>query len=215
MNIKKLYNKVKNGLTKHVVDTTAIISIYNPLFAFFETCACGMSDYTSFKARILGTAIAYGGLGSAISGGRKLWRKMFNITKDTKESIQQKYDAAYLAAFNLALGPIFYYTAGSRSLKEIVIGTAIGTAFGLAAGGPMGYSIDGFEDLIGLEESKRLPNIIRRQSPKIKKSLAAILVATSVGLTGMVYSLTPDKGASNLPAVTQTQSQEHKLSLDR
>lgn len=61
----------------------------------------------------------------------------------------------------------------------------------MGAGAPIGYAIDVFKDLTGLEECNRkiYPNFIKNQKPLIKKSLAGLVTAGAVGLTAGVYAL--------------------------
>ena len=98
-----------------------------------------------------------------------------------------------------------YLVSGETDFKKVAIGTGINVAVSPLAGIIMGYSIDGFRDLTGLEDSERIPELVKKQKPSIKKSLAAILTAASIGLTAGIYSLTPDKsiGADNTPVIEQ------------
>lgn len=66
--------------------------------------------------------------------------------------------------------------------------------FGLCLGGWTGYAIDAYRDLSGLQHCERplYPLLLKRLSPRMKKGLAVALTAASVGLTGLVYSFTPD-----------------------
>lgn len=185
--------KLKEGLEYHLVDSTAAISVTTPLFAALETSIIGMSDEVSLNARLIAAGVTYGGLGFLIPKGRDLWRSYFNITDETKERKQQLHDTAYLMAINLPIAPSFYLVAGARDQIEITIGTLFALGFAATAGGPLGYTIDAFRDLAGIKPSKRLPEIIRGQTSKVKKALGVATVAGLLGLTAGIYAITPDK----------------------
>ena len=69
------------------------------------------------------------------------------------------------------------------------MGTLVSAGAGLALGGITGYTMDTFKDLAGIEESKRLPAPIKKQSSKIKKGLIALVTAASIGAVAGVYSI--------------------------
>jgi len=193
-------NKIKKGLKYHLVDSTAMIVESHPVFAAIEVGIAGMSDAMSINARLLGTAIAFGGVGYIFGKGRDLSKKLFKITNKTKEIVQHVHDVGYAIAFNLALTPPMYtisqLIAGEDlDFNKIAIGAVSASIFGGLNGSPMGYTMDVFRDLTGLKECNRIsyPNVMKKQSLKAKKSLAALLVASSIALTAGVYGLTPDK----------------------
>tara|TARA_Y100000034_G_C6854037_1_gene387816 strand:+ start:160 stop:819 length:660 start_codon:yes stop_codon:yes gene_type:complete len=192
--LKNYGKKAKDGITQHLVDSTGMSAEFSPIFAAFETGIVGMSDDISINARLIATGLVYGGMGSILSKGRDGWRKMFNVSDSTKERVQAFHDTAYLAAFNVVASPLLYYASGSRDLEEIAFGTACSIGIGSANGTPLGYAIDTFRDLTGIKECERpsYPNFIKRQSSKVKKTIAAGLVAASIGLTVGVYGLTDD-----------------------
>ena len=200
----KYVNKVADSLKYHVVDSTALLAESTPIFAIFETRLAGMSDDISMNARLFAAGLTYlGGMGYAYAKGRDLSRKLFKIKDATKEKIQSFHDAVYSGAFNLVVAPAIYFASGVRDPKEIAIGTASAIALGLVNGAPMGYAVDLFRDLTGLKDCERpsYPNMLKRQSSKTKKSLAALLTAGTIALTAGVYALTPSK-------------QEHKTSFN-
>jgi len=201
--------KLKRFLKKQISDSTAILVESTPIFAAFETGVAGMSNDVSINARLLAGGLSYSGMGYAYGKGRDLWRKGFGITDKTKESIQTVNDLLYTASFNLAISPLMYFISGSRDLKEIAIGTACAVGFGALNGIPMGYAVDTFRDLAGVRSSKRLPKIIQRQSPRIKKGLAALLIASSIGLTSVVYELNKHfRDYTNKPVASSYQNNQ-------
>ena len=177
------------ALKYHLSDSTALLTATTPLFAAFETFMAGISIENSINARLLGTGLTYAGLGRVFTKGMDLSRKLFKITPETKERVKQAHDAAYAISYNFLMSPLFYYIAGVRDIKQIALGTVSSMGLALIAGGPMGYSVDAFRDLTGLKNSERIPKIISKSSPKIKKSLVALLAAASIGLTAEVYNL--------------------------
>jgi len=194
-NKRNIVRRVKDSLTYHLVDSTALLAESTPIFAAFETGIAGMSDDISINARLIAAGLAYAGVGTALAKGRDLWRKVFKVSDTTKERVQMLHDTAYLAAFNLVAAPTIYYASGSRDLEEITIGTSLGIAFGSANGSPLGYAIDTFRDLTGLKECERpsYPNLLKRQSSKTKKGLVALLVAGAIAATAGIYALNPNK----------------------
>ncbi len=180
-------SKTGTALRQHLTDATAIIAESTPLFAGFETFVAGMANPVSLNARLLAVGLAFGGLGYVYGKGRDLTRKTFKITDKSKESVQQFCDAGYALAFNVLLSPPVYLISGSRNFKEIALGTACAGVMGLINGGPIGYVIDTFRDMSGLKKSERIPNWIKDKSPAVKKGLAALTLALSLGLTAGVY----------------------------
>ncbi len=189
MNLEKLVN---NG-RQYLSDCTAVAAVYTPAYALLEVGLAGMSHDLSLDARLWGLATVYLGMGSVISLGRDYSQKLWGITEDTREKIRKIHDTAYVAATALVTNPFFYLAVGARDLKEIVVGTVAGAALSAAVGAPMGYAIDWFRDLLGVKEAQRMPSSMKRCSSRVKKIIAAGLVAASVGLTGAVYYLVPDK----------------------
>lgn len=85
MKLSKLYEMGKY----HLVDTTAACAATNPIFSAFETEVSGMSDETSIKARLIITGASYFLLmGSALSRGRDLYRKVFKVKDNISERAQ-------------------------------------------------------------------------------------------------------------------------------
>ncbi|MBR9693421.1 hypothetical protein GOV07_05885 [Candidatus Woesearchaeota archaeon] len=193
-----LVEQVKDKGPGYLSDSTAVATIYTPVYAFGETVVAGMSHALSQDARLLGLLTIYGGLGKLIGYGRDLSEKAFKITDETSKTVKNIHDTLYLAATGLIINPPFYFAVGSRDPKEIFWGTVFGVGVGAAAGIPMGYALDWFRDLTGVQESKRLPPIMKHASAKTKKKIAASLVAAGIALTAVVYNVVPDKGEKTL-----------------
>lgn len=192
MSNESIVKKVARGLKFHLVDATALLAESTPVLAAFEIGIAGMSVHVSLNARIFAAALTYfGGTGYIYARGRDLSRKIFRIHDNTKEKIQHFHDSAYLGAFNLVFAPLLYLASGARNFKEISIGTATAVAFGLVNGGPMGYVIDMYRDLMGLKECQRssYPAFLKTQSPAVKKVLFVLFTLFAVVLTWFIYSL--------------------------
>ena len=186
--IKKLYEFGKN----HIIDTTAILTVTNPLYAAFENILVGMPDDVALKARGLASLTAYLGMGSLLSKGRDFSRKKFKINDTTPEKIQLLHDTVYMMAMNVAIAPVMYTLSGA-SPKQTLFGTLSAMGLSLVSGGIMGYGIDLFRDLTGIKKSERIPRSISNLKSKAKKGLVGLLVGASIGACGLVYHLTPDK----------------------
>jgi|SRR3989338_170065 len=208
-NRSSLAEKVKDSLKYHVVDSTALLAESTPAFAAYETFIVGMSSEISMNTRLIVAGSTYAGLGYLYGKGRDISRKMFNVTDKTSERFQQLHDVLYTGAFNLAVSPAFYLTAGETDAKKIAIGTACAIGLGAINGGPMGYAVDTFRDLTGLRKSERLSKLVGRQNSKVKKGLAALLVGGAIALTAVVYSTKPDRQniQYRTPTTQQVQTQ--------
>ena len=201
-------SKMYEGLKRHIVDSTAILSVANPIFSALETMVIGMSNEISINAKIVGSISAFSGLGSLIAKGRDISRGLFGIDEKTSEKKQGLHDALYNAIINLAIAPLTYLASGERNFKKIAIGTAIAAGTGIVSGWPIGYSIDAFRDLTGISPSERLPNLVKKQKPRTKLGLAALITALSIGAMATIYTLNPhkyeNKVEDNKPKIEQT-----------
>lgn len=186
-----------NHLKYHLVDSTALLAESTPVFAAFEVGIAGMSDATSMNARMLAAGIAYAGVGYLFGKGRDLSRKLLKITDQTKERIQQICDIGYTVSFNIAVSPPMYAISQTLAGEDIdfgkiAIGTAAAVAFGAINGVPLGYTVDVFRDLSGIKECNRpsYPKFFKGQGKRIKRGILAGLIGASIGISGMIYSLT-------------------------
>ncbi|MBI2452449.1 hypothetical protein HYV50_05245 [Candidatus Pacearchaeota archaeon] len=184
-------DKIKKVLKYHFVDSTAALALSTPLFAAVETnpLLAEMPDENSINARLLAAGFVYSGLGYFYGKGRDLWRKKFGITDETRESKQKLHDFIYSAIFTFIVTPPIYFFSGTEQ-KEILSDNFWAAGVGGVSGIFAGYAIDLFRELVGLEESKRIPELIRKQDSRVKKGLAALLTAGSVCATAGIYQLT-------------------------
>jgi hypothetical protein len=205
---KEIYSKaidwIKYKSKEYFVDSTAMMVASTPIAALMEKTIAGMSDEVSINARLLAAGLTYAGVGEIFSKGRDSWRNLFKISDITSEKKQQVMDSLYACTFNLATSPLFYYAAGSRNIKEILVGTGIGLGLGFCMGGPVGYAIDLSRDLTGIGQSERIPSLIKKQNEKIKKSLFALTIAASLAITSGIYYFTPNQNGKQV--ITQETS---------
>ncbi len=192
--MKGKLRKTVDWLKYHVVDTTSLLTISNPLYSLFETTISGMSDEVSINARVFVAKISYLGIGSLYARGRDLSRRIFKITKESSEKTQQIHDSLYSALFNTMFAPPVYMYSGADR-KEVLIGGCVAALFGLVSGPLMGWGIDVGRDLTGLGkcERKTYPSFIKKRGKMIKKGLATASITASIGLMGLIYNLTPDE----------------------
>ncbi|MFH1500770.1 MAG: L-alanine exporter AlaE [archaeon] len=181
--------KVKEALKKHLVDSTAMIVAAHPIAAPYEKFMAGMTNAVAIKSRLVVTGIGYLGMASVFTKGRDLSRKYFNITDESRAGVQALHDIGYNMAFNAVAMPPIYYVSGARDWKEVAIGTGMTVGLSFFSGWVIGYTVDLYRDLLGIEESKRIPEVIRRQPARIKKGLAGLVTAASLGLLVGIYSL--------------------------
>ena len=136
---------LKDVLKRHIIDTTAIVSVMNPAFAFVETRIVGMSDLESIKAKFFGTALAYLVTGAAYSRGQDLLRKKLRVAKDGLA--EKLHDTVYSIAFHAAFIPTLYYASGCRDYEQIKFGTAVACGTALATGSLVGIAKNNFREV--------------------------------------------------------------------
>lgn len=191
MKLDGLYQKLKS----YVVDNTSLLVESTPVFAAFETQIANMTSNVSLNTRLGAALLGFAGIGTALAKGRDYSRKLFGISEISSESNQFMHDTIYLAAFNLVASPILYrYIGGETDLEKIAWGTGLSILIGGLNGPAIGYAIDAGRDLAGLEENKRAsyPKFIKRQNNLVKKSIATLAIAGSLGLTAGLYSINPN-----------------------
>lgn len=206
MKLKKIAQNIKYN----AVINTGMCAESTPIYAAFETGIAGMTDAVSLNARLLILGCGYGGAAWVYGQGRRLWRNAFKIKDETSEVKQHLHDALYAITFNVLFSPVTYLISGETDLKKIALATASGSVLGLTNGGPLGYTIDVFNDLAGIKECERksYPQVIKKQSPKVKKAIAAGIVAASIGLTALVYDVVPNRKTGPQP---KPQTETHQM----
>lgn len=193
------------SVKKHLVDSTAIYASSTPIYTLFENVVLGMSDNVSMSARATTGVLTYLGMGFAISKGRDISKGLFGIDNSSSGRAQTFHDAAYLTGFTTVVSPFVYAVSGA-SLEENVAGTLTAMALAIPVGPIIGYAVEVFRDLTEIEESRRVPETIKRAPPTIKRCIAGALVAAFLGSAGLIYYVTPDKEISRVQEQRATES---------
>lgn len=181
----------KDKVYTYVVDTTALVAEATPLYAGLEVGLSGISVEHSLDARLKAAGLFYAGLGVLLSKGRELSRNFFNVTDKTNEAVQSIHDSLYFGTFSLGFAPLLYSWSGVTDSKELILGTLCSTAIGFFNGGPSGYALDTYQDLCGIKTCARpsYPSLIKNRSRTTKRTLAALVTAGSLALTGGLYAM--------------------------
>jgi len=178
---------LKHELKRHVSDSSAIVTLANPVYAGLETMVADMSDKVSINSRLINMCLVYAGLGS-LTKIRDFSKKVFKVGKESKEYVKGLHDIVFAGIFIVGLKPLVYLASGEAEWKKIVLATGLSVLAGAAIAYPAGYLVDSYRELTGVEEYGRLPDIIKRQDPRFKKTLAALLTAGSVGAAALIYA---------------------------
>jgi hypothetical protein len=202
-----LKDKIKYEIKRHFSDSTAIITMFFPLYSFYETFIVGMSNAVSFDSRLWNTGSIYAGIGSFTKLRDFSKEKLFKIKKSTKEILKYAHDSLFAATLILGLKPVIYLVSGETDWRKIVLGTFGSVGLGSILTGPAGHLVDIYRDLTGVKESERTPRILQRQPPRIKKIIAAAALTTSLALGGLVYYInpTPEGRGYKKPKIQQTE----------
>jgi hypothetical protein len=192
----KLWGKKSiDGLKKHLIDTTGVVAAANPFMSILEVSPLNnMTVWESVNARITGTALFYAGLGSVFSKGRDLSKRIFKIKGKSEETLNWLHDAVYGIGFGFAVSHLIYpvasYMAGEQlNYPKIFNASAIAGISSIPIGMAAGYYIDAIRGLTGIEESERLPELVKRQSPFRKKTLATLLALSQAAPMALTYHL--------------------------
>ena len=192
---KKIVKNYEN-LRNHIVDTTALTAICNPLLSISENVLMGLSDSTSISNRINGSIIFYLGAGSAFSKGRDLYNNIFNVKEDSKYKIL--HESIWGTLFGAGINSVIT-AVNSPNLEDVVSGGIAGAIIGSVTGFPSGYFIDLYRDLTGITSSERMPEKIKDLSKSVKIGIATGLMVASIASMTAIYYTTPDnfQGLSN------------------
>ncbi|VVB79499.1 Uncharacterised protein [uncultured archaeon] len=189
----KLVSIVKEiNLKKHLVDSTAVMTVATPVMAAVEKFnQHPLATQTSINSRLLAIGLTYAGFGSLFTWLRGHSRNMFGITPESTEKAKKFHDIAYSLAYGVVTTVPFYLIAGARGEQDVGWNTFYNVAAMGATGWLLGYSVDAFRDFFNVEPSERLPQVIQQFSPREKKGLAALAVTASLAITGLAYNLAP------------------------
>jgi len=182
------WDKVKYELRRHFSDATAMNTFFTPIYAVMETQIAGMSNAVSINSRLFTAGVAYAGLAS-LTKLRDASKKFFGITRKTREFVKYAHDIGFAIGLVSVVKPSIYLLSGETDWRKIAIGTGFGLALNAFAAGPALHFFDVHRDLMGVEKSERMPGFLRKKSGKVKKLVAAGLLAASVGISGTYYGL--------------------------
>ena len=221
---KSYVNSGINVLKLHASDVTAGLIIGAPLGATLETSRIvGMNLHDSINSRILGISLSIAGSATLYSGGRDYIKKKLGITKDSSRIIRWGTDTLYSIGYAMPYCPVFYYankcfydgilhplnvhlaSLTKGDAYQIFMATDMGCLSSAAMGITAGFMIDGFRDLTGLKESPTLPRVVKKQTPLVKKVIAAGLMAASFFATMNIYSTPKNHEQNPQPRGVQTQ----------
>lgn len=202
----KLYEKIKAGLkSEWVIDVTGIMCEANVFFGAYDKLVCGVDTLACGGNRAMGTGIAFSGVGYLNSKIVDISDEFFGIDRSKKGSKLRDVaicaqDAFYAGVITVLCSYSIYnftnhFLASNPKTSAEIFAMSVGAGvLGAVNGIPAFYSRDIFRDLVGKKEcSRRLyPNIIKKQSSKIKKRLAVGFIAASIGITAGIIELTPD-----------------------
>jgi hypothetical protein len=193
-----------------VTDVTGIMCEANVIFGAYDKLGCGVDKLACWGNRAFGTGLAYAGVAYLNSKIVDFSDKVFGIDRSKKGSKLRDVaicaqDAFYagvitaLCSYGIYNFSNHFLASNPKSPSEI-FGMSIGAGLlGLANGVPAFYARDIFRDLVGKKECSRnlYPQFIKKQSSKVKKRLAGLMVAGSIGITAGIIELTPDISISD------------------
>jgi len=189
--IRKTYHFLKRQLwtKKHASNTTAMVSFSWPITTGIEKIAAHMSTPVSLKSRALNTVLMYAGLSKLKELRDYSLRRTGCDTKGKR--IRALHDVCFAIPIAGVVKPVIYLASGETDPAKIAIGT-LGT-MGMAAllSPAMGLYVDVFNGLTGAEKYECMPDLLERSTSKTKKRIVSLALAASIGLTSLVYSLTP------------------------
>jgi len=180
--MKSLTDILKN----HLVDVVGGVSAGNPIYAVLETQVARIPIQKSINSKYSWFCLALIGAGSLYTKGRDYTMSKCKITNDSSLVYRLAHDAVYGPLFSLPSSLIMYVLAGTE-WEDIKASTWVNMKFALPVGIACGISIDIFRDLMGTKECKYLPNFIKNQKPRVKKTLGALYAAGSVAATMAFY----------------------------
>ena len=190
--IKRIFTK--ENIKNNVTSTTGSLLTVLPTYATIETLVYGMDVNNSFYARLASVALGYAGFGIIYKSLRKRSRHFFKVDKeDVSEKKKIAHDIAYNVAWGLLANTLVYtasHFVSGTSLDKILVGVPASSLVSIGLGPLSGYSLDTFLDFTGAERSDRkMPYNIKNAPRKVKRWLAAGMVAASILTTAGSYGI--------------------------
>jgi hypothetical protein len=187
MTFKEKINKGRRALAEHCVEATSLVTVCNPIYAFFEL-ALKVPQEISIHSKYTGSLMGYLGLSKIYVAGANLWRKAFGITEHTPLETRAKHNRLYTAAFNAGFSTIFYPCNGEHDISKVVGMAVISAVFGYSLGDLSLSAVDTGHELMGFKKSDRTPRCFKNVGSNAKKGLAALLVAGSILSMNAIYN---------------------------
>lgn len=204
MSLKEKIDKGRRALAEHFVEATSLNTVGNPIYAFFETIVSRIPNDISIHSKYTGSLLGYLGMSKLYVAGAHLWRKTFGITEHSPLDLRVKHNRMYTAAFNAGFSSIFYPCNGEHDFLKVGAMTATSALFGYFLGDLSLSAVETGHELIGFQESDRTPGFMKKLSPFGKKTLAALLAASSLLVMDGVYKLNPfDPSNKNKTEIVQ------------
>ncbi len=191
--IKDAYRTIKtNGpreLYRHLTDSTAFPAFFTPIGATLEHVVGGIDTDISLHSRAKMIALSY--LGLSYVGKVRDWLKpRFGIDEESSERAHKLFDRGFGLTFAATVFPTVYVASGERDIGKIALSTALIAGASIVTAAPAFKFVDVFRELTGYKESKRTPELIKRQHPYTKRALVVAVVGLSAALTlGVEYGV--------------------------
>jgi len=181
--------------------STGMLIFITPLAVSVEKAAT-ISDANSMRSRGITVGLMYLGL-SALLKVREYSKKRLGMSPESNRALKYVHDGLFSVGCAAIIRPTIYLFAGETDWRKIAAGTLGNMAVSAVLGGPLLHFVDTYNDLTGVEESERTPELLKRQSPGVKKRIAAGLAAASISLAGLIYYATPSNNEPNNQVSTQ------------
>lgn len=180
---------MKGRIVNSSVASTAILAASHPIIAALQTQGAGMSDLKSITNRAITTIATYLGLGEAYANHyRPKLQRIAGIGETSPLIVKYLHDSVTNGTFNALITPPFLAVSGEHDLEKIAYATALQIGYGFITGAPIGCAIDHSRQFrFGAQPASRK-----------KKTLVALLLATSLGTMGAVYALPNHQFASDI-----------------
>jgi len=162
-------NWIRDNGKLHLIDAPASVASTSPIIAIVENAILDFPDETSLKSRLTALTFALLGIGTVLSRGRDLSKRLFKIKEGvSSEKTQWAHDILYTAGVLGIISPILYTIAGADP-EQVRNGTLFAIGMSPITGGTMGYGIDLARDFTGVRPNDRVPSSLESLSQTLGK----------------------------------------------
>lgn len=166
-------------ISEHLASACGIVSVGNPLWAYFETQLMNRSPEVSFDSKVIGTIANFAGISYFYNQGRKCAMKLARIREGDKKKLAV-VDTIYAGFFSMCYSMVNFSFLGERDAQELAKISLIAAGLNFFPMGIInGYAIDVAKDLFGVEKSNRIPRFLSEQKSYVKKAIGFSLAALS------------------------------------